>query len=404
MTQILDNLKCWNPHQVRVPTHLVAEESEVQKAIAAFKADGTIPDITINEEGELVQGLTALEAAKRLEQQVVMVSIVSAVEPEINIEFIPIELLDEHPKNSQIYGEVGDVSELVESILKNGLQEIFTVTPRENGRYTIIHGHRRRPACKQAGFKRVPAKVKIFASLEDELSALLAGNEYREKSIEQKAREFLAWEDMEKRKAKTRHGRSGEGMGPVRDIVAKRVGLGSGVNAEHAVACLKVLDETADAPPGTARHQQHQQLKQVLSKPRGVDAAYKLIKPQAPLSRGAGGEQGGSKNKTPWKPKETEIVEIIGGTYKGKQAEVRVICGSMAMCLVDGDDEDKRRNILLSDMRLLGRWHWRSHLLQCDKNFSSNKKVWGWVVKTKYCLINHAMKALPQLNKCKLVL
>ncbi|MEH2034052.1 MAG: ParB/RepB/Spo0J family partition protein [Nostoc sp.] len=347
MAQRLDNFKPCNPHEIRISNDLSADESEVQKVIDGFQANGTIPDIIITEDGELIEGIDALEAAIRLDQQIVMVQLAPSIKPQIDIKWIPIELLDPHPINEKIYGESEDVTALAESIAKEGLQEMFTAKPESNGRYTIIHGHRRRLASLKAGIKVVPAKLKNFPTMEDELAALLSGNEYREKSIEQKSREYLVWLEIEKERSKSRCGRPGEGLGATRDILAKRVGLGSGVNAEHAIVCVKTLDETADAPLGSVRQKQHEQLKQLLSRTRGVDAAYKLIKPEPPPNQ----------TQQRWKPKEFkefERVKIIDGPNKGSLATVRVITGAFsAVCHLDGTPEDKRHQIAFNQMQAI---------------------------------------------------
>ncbi|HYX15077.1 MAG TPA: ParB N-terminal domain-containing protein, partial [Nostoc sp.] len=334
-----------NPHDIRIPTHLTTDEEAVTKAISSFQADGIIPDITITEDGELIEGIETLEAAKRLEKQMVVVVIASSTKPQINVEWIPIELLDPHPLNAQIYGEDEDVTALAESISANGLQENFTITPKSDGRFTVIHGHRRRLACLKNGIKVVPVIVKNFSTSAEAIAALLSGNEYREKSIEQKSREYLAWLDIEKENAKNRQGRPNQGQGTTRDIIAKRVGLGSGVNAEHAIVCVKTLDETADAPIGTVRHQQHEQLKQLLSRTRGVDAAYKLVKPEPPNK---------PVQSQRWTPKEFERVKITGGPHKGSLAIVRIITGPFsAVCYIEGEPEDKRHQIAFNQMEAI---------------------------------------------------
>lgn len=358
MTQIIEvpiggctpSTKLQNPHEIRIPAHLSISEAEVENIIKAFNSDGVVPEIIATEGGELVSGINALEAAKRLNQQMVMVVIKPTVTTKLpEVQLIPIELLDPHPINSKIYGESEDVTSLAESIAENGLQESFTVSPvitPKGTRYEVIHGHRRRLACLKVGIESVPCKIKVYESKEDEIAALLSGNEYREKSIEQKAREYLVWIDIEKERARQRCGKAGIGQGAARDVVAKRVGLGSGVNAEHAVAAVKALDETSDAPVGTARHQQYEQLKQILSRPRGVDAAYKLIAPQpikAPTSK--------PQEPKKWVPKEYERIRISAGIHKNKLATVTVILGFQALCHIDGTPETKREQILFTQMQ-----------------------------------------------------
>ncbi|MEH2152069.1 hypothetical protein [Nostoc sp.] len=60
MTQKSNNFKTCDPHDIRVPDSFSADESEVQKVISSFNADGTIPDIIITEDGELIEGINAL--------------------------------------------------------------------------------------------------------------------------------------------------------------------------------------------------------------------------------------------------------------------------------------------------------------------------------------------------------
>ncbi|MBD2437390.1 ParB/RepB/Spo0J family partition protein [Nostoc sp. FACHB-110] len=331
------NLISRNPYEIEIPAHLNFDEGEVAKVIDSYNADGSIPDITVTEEGLLIDGINALEAAKRLGQDLIVATVSKATtEEKIDIQWIPIELLDPHPINVQIYGENEDVQDLAESIATHGLQETFTVTPKNDGRFTIIHGHRRRLACLKAGLTKVPAKVKNFSTSEDAIAALLSGNEYREKSIEQKAREYLAWEELEKQKAKSRQGRPGEGQGTTRDIIAKRVGLGSGVNAEHAVTALKAMDEAKDPV-------KRSQLKMALSKPRGVDAAYKLVKPTQPTQ----------KPQQRWIPKEGDKVRILKGQYQDKLATVTVVLSMCALCHVEGNPEAKRDQISFTEMELV---------------------------------------------------
>ena len=321
----------WHIEKIQIPNNFEVDEHEVIQIISDFKTGGIMPDIILSETGELIDGINALEAAKTLDQQVIIATINQADEA-FDIQLISIEKIDPHPINSQIYGEGEDINSLAESIMKNGLQETFTLTP--NGeRFTIIHGHRRRLACLAAGIKTVPAKIKNFSSKEDEIAALLSGNEYREKSIEQKGREYLAWLDIEKERSRSRMSKPGTGLGTTRDILAQRVGLGSGVNAEKAVTAVKALDETRDAEPGSTQNKKHEQLKEILSKSRGVDAAYKLVKPPE------------KAKEQRWIPSENERVKVTGGEHQGKQATVCFLLSICAVCHIDGTPEEKREQI-----------------------------------------------------------
>jgi hypothetical protein len=136
--------------------------------------------------------------------------------------------------------------------------------------------------------------------------------------------------------------------GDVRDVVAKRVGLGSGKTYEHATAAVKELDESKDAPTGTVRGDRHQQLKELLSKPKGVDAAYKLVAESATPK-----EKKKAHASLKWIPQEMERIEVTSGLYTGKVATVRVKLTLHALCHLDGTPEGKRIQVPYQAMKPL---------------------------------------------------
>ena len=76
------------------------------------------------------------------------------------ITYIDVENLLPHPKNPRL--EVGDVSELADSIKKKGVLQNLTVVPFGgvgDGRYTVIIGHRRLAAAKLAKLKKLPCAI-----------------------------------------------------------------------------------------------------------------------------------------------------------------------------------------------------------------------------------------------------
>lgn len=335
------NLKPWKPHDIEVPAEYCIDENKVTAVLEKFSTSGNIPDIVVTKEGKLIDGLDALEAAKRLEQQMVMV-VVREEMPESIFTSIATDLLYSHPLNTTIYGENEDLSALKAAIAETGWIKTLLVTPDGKGKYKILSGNSCFKVGRELGRKEFAVELKIFNNEQEELRALLAGNVGREKTIEQKVREGRLWEEIEREEAKARQGRAGQGVGTVRDRVAEKVGLGSGVNYEHAAAAVKALDESADAPEGTARHQQHQALKQILSKPRGVDAAYKLLKSDKPAP------------PERWMPREFDRVKITGGENKGRNATVRVITGAFsAVCHIDGTPDEKRHQIAFQQMEPL---------------------------------------------------
>lgn len=75
---------------------------------------------------------------------------------ESKIIMLPIGRLEGHPDNPR--KDVGDVTELADSIRHSGVMQNLTVVPYE-GRYRVIIGHRRLAAAKLAGLTELPCLV-----------------------------------------------------------------------------------------------------------------------------------------------------------------------------------------------------------------------------------------------------
>lgn len=74
---------------------------------------------------------------------------------------LPIRLGSIEPDPEQPRADIGDVSELAESIRKHGLLQPIVVEPIEDGRrYRILAGHRRYKACGEAGFETIQCIVR----------------------------------------------------------------------------------------------------------------------------------------------------------------------------------------------------------------------------------------------------
>mgnify|MGYP000511942296 CR=1 FL=1 len=92
------------------------------------------------------------------------------------IKLINTSLIDPHPDNPR--KQIGDVTDLANSIKANGLLSPLSVVP--NGkRYRVIAGHRRLQACKQAGTGAVPCFVLDLTPLQ-QLEAMVTENCQRE--------------------------------------------------------------------------------------------------------------------------------------------------------------------------------------------------------------------------------
>lgn len=97
---------------------------------------------------------------------------------------IDIDKIHAHPDNPR--KDVGDVTELAESIKEQGIMQNLTVVPYfskvhnrvMNGLYTVIIGHRRLAAAKKAGLTAVPCAV-VELSEKEQLATMLSENMQR---------------------------------------------------------------------------------------------------------------------------------------------------------------------------------------------------------------------------------
>lgn len=90
---------------------------------------------------------------------------------------IPAVELYPHPDNPR--KDLGDLSELTDSIRAMGVLQNLTVTPREGGGYTVLGGHRRRAAAINAGLEYLPCVVIGNISPADQIALMMCENMQR---------------------------------------------------------------------------------------------------------------------------------------------------------------------------------------------------------------------------------
>lgn len=200
------------------------------------------------------------------------------------IESRVIDTLRPHPRNAALYGsDHGNYDDKLVASLRAGVWpgEIQVTTGD-----IIISGHRR---CEHAIFADIEtAEVWVRTDLPEDpaspqvLEALLQANLQRNKSNEQKLREFALWKEVEKKLAPGRKGanqytKEGPGEkhrdakpGDARDLAAKRVGIGSGSDAEKAHKALVAADQ-AEASGDAEQVAKAKEVKKALEK--GISAA-----------------------------------------------------------------------------------------------------------------------------------
>lgn len=144
-----------------------------EKELDFCKRDGvqTVGDfLNKYDELRLLSEITADEIYSRISTD--------SADGEKQIVYIPVDSIIPHPNNPR--KDVGDVSELAESIKANGIMQNLTVVPAEgSGKYYALIGHRRLAAAKQAGLEKVPCVVTAGLDLSEQVSIMLAENMQR---------------------------------------------------------------------------------------------------------------------------------------------------------------------------------------------------------------------------------
>lgn len=150
--------------------------------------------------------------------------------------------LKPHELNFQIYQDAPD-DEFLESVKSLGILEPLVALPDN----TILSGHRRMVAGRLLEMEAVPVMYYTKEVGEDEaIRILILANRQRDKTNEQKAREYRVLKGVESRMAKSRM-KSGESVkdeepkGRARDIAAKAVGF-DWRTAEAAVTVVEEID------------------------------------------------------------------------------------------------------------------------------------------------------------------
>ena len=73
---------------------------------------------------------------------------------------IPLTEIDDFPNHPFKVRMDEDMDQLVESVKSRGIITPITLRQKEDGRYEIVSGHRRKKACELAGLEAVPAEIK----------------------------------------------------------------------------------------------------------------------------------------------------------------------------------------------------------------------------------------------------
>lgn len=144
---------------------------------------------------------------------------------------IPLAEIDGFPNHPFQVREDEDMFQLVESIKERGVITPATVRQKEDGRYELISGHRRKKACELAGFDTL--RCEVVELNRDEATILMVESNYQRSQIlpSERAYAYKMRLDAMSRQGKrtdltcaTELHKSGH-SGKSRDIIANKAGI-----------------------------------------------------------------------------------------------------------------------------------------------------------------------------------
>lgn len=94
---------------------------------------------------------------------------------------IPLTEIDDFPDHPFKVRLDEDMDQLVESVKSRGVITPVTLRQKEDGRYEIVSGHRRKKACELAGLETVPAEIKELTR--DEAIILMVESNFQRSTI-----------------------------------------------------------------------------------------------------------------------------------------------------------------------------------------------------------------------------
>lgn len=97
------------------------------------------------------------------------------------IKDIPLTEIDDFPDHPFQVREDEDMFQLVESIKERGVITPATVRQKEDGRYELVSGHRRKKACELAGFETL--RCEVVELTRDEATILMVESNFQRSQI-----------------------------------------------------------------------------------------------------------------------------------------------------------------------------------------------------------------------------
>ena len=110
--------------------------------------------------------------------------------------YLPVDSLHPHPDNPR--KDLGDLTELADSIRANGIFQNLTVIPVDDNfeQFTVVIGHRRLAAAKLAGLMEVPCVIAQMTVKEQMQTMLLENMQRAELTVYEQAQGFQMMLDL----------------------------------------------------------------------------------------------------------------------------------------------------------------------------------------------------------------
>ena len=144
---------------------------------------------------------------------------------------IPLELIDDFPDHPFKVRDDEDMMQLVESVKERGVITPATVRQKEDGRYELVSGHRRKRACELAGFETL--RSEIVDLNRDEATILMVESNFQRSEILPSEKAFAYKMRLEAMKRQA--GRPAKNTSPV------------GNNLEFAKSSDELADKTGES-------------------------------------------------------------------------------------------------------------------------------------------------------------
>lgn len=94
---------------------------------------------------------------------------------------IPIDQIDDFPEHPFKVRDDEDMENLVESIRERGVITPATVRQKDNGRYELISGHRRKRACEKIGLESI--RCEVVELTKEEATILMVESNFQRSEI-----------------------------------------------------------------------------------------------------------------------------------------------------------------------------------------------------------------------------